>query len=145
MSTDARVLIRTLAERLGLAVWTTDKRMRITLYVDGDGRGPEETSGSGGKSRPVNGSGRVVFDAHRRALRGESVAFGYVRGGKSYEAVVEPLANERGHLVGCLGIALDVTAYRRDGLARRNGRGNGSGRPSIPREGVGRISPDPGA
>ena len=51
--------------------------------------------------------------AHRRALTGESVSFEHQWNGGVYRCHVEPLRDREGHIVGCLGFALDISEQRR--------------------------------
>jgi hypothetical protein len=53
-------------------------------------------------------AGQVVLEAHKRALRGESVTFEFERDGKPYQAVVDPLRDMSGRLIGSVGIAMNL-------------------------------------
>ena len=54
--------------------------------------------------------GGVTLDAHRCALRGDSVRYDVRRDGSTFRCVVEPLQDARGRIVGVVGKAEDITA-----------------------------------
>jgi PAS domain S-box-containing protein len=94
-------------------VWTTDRDLRFTSVrgllldrVDGDGW-------AGKRLDEVGGSSRQAIEAHRLALDGETVEYRYEFAGNSWTVTVEPLADDHGAIVGCLAVALDMTAPRR--------------------------------
>jgi PAS domain S-box-containing protein len=123
---NAEEALRRSEERLRLALrrmpailWTTDAELRVTfcagaglaaLHVD-----PENVT-----------LGKTVFDyfrtddrtfypiaAHCRALAGESVNFEMEWQGAVFQAHLEPLRDGAGRAVGCIGVAVDVSARRR--------------------------------
>jgi PAS domain-containing protein len=51
--------------------------------------------------------------AHRRALAGESATYEHEWAGNCYQIHLEPLRDAEGRIVGCIGIALDITVRKR--------------------------------
>jgi len=110
--------LRLMVEQMPAVLWTTDRQLRFTSSL-GSG-----LSRLGLKANAVvglhlleyfNPGGRdtVAYQAHLEALNGESVSFEQVWGGNIYQSHVEPLRNAEGEIVGCVGLALDVTEQRR--------------------------------
>ncbi len=101
-------------EQLPAMVWTTGSDLGITstrgaalaklAFSPGDLVGlPVETLFAGTR--------HVELAAHRAALAGETVAFESTLAGRTYQAIVKPLAGDGGE-GGVIGVALDVTARR---------------------------------
>jgi two-component system cell cycle sensor histidine kinase/response regulator CckA len=65
-----------------------------------------------GKSM-LDSYGPEVAERARRALAGESVAYSLEFQGRAYEAKLTPQRNERGAVIGAIGVSLDVTERRR--------------------------------
>ncbi|MBI3871939.1 MAG: PAS domain S-box protein [candidate division Zixibacteria bacterium] len=110
--------LRLITEQIPTIIWTTDRELRFTSSL-----------GAGLKSldlRRNEAVGTTLFDffqtadlefepiaAHRRALQGETVRYVVTWGGNDYESQVEPLCDGDSRIVGCIGVAHDVTRYRR--------------------------------
>jgi len=109
-----QTLAVTLAQ-LPVVLWTTDAELRFT--------------GAAGSGREVLGDadqdvrGMTLFayfkttdptfgpiDAHRRALKGESVTYEAVWEGRTFQSHVEPQRDAAGGIIGVIGIAFDVTS-----------------------------------
>jgi PAS domain S-box-containing protein len=99
------------------AVWATDRDLRLT-YVHGQTARIEAVE----SERLI---GRTVYDFvgtraatepliahHLSALAGGHESFLYQRLDRSYEVLIEPLRDDSGAIVGCVGAALDVTRQR---------------------------------
>lgn len=95
-------------------IWTTDADLRCTssagVALGRIGRTPNETVGRTiaelvGTDDPAHPS----IAAHHRALGGESAGYLDRYHDRDFEAQIEPLRDPRGNVVGCIGIALDVT------------------------------------
>ncbi len=117
---------RAQAERLRLigaqapgAVWTTDADLRCT-YAGGRDVGllgssvADELLGQPlprllGAREPTD----AAWDAHRLALRGESVVFEQTRDDRVFSCHLEPLREAGGRVTGVVGVASDVTSERR--------------------------------
>jgi len=109
---------RLMAEQLPALLWTTDAGLRITSSV---GAGLAALN-----LQPNQTDGMTLFEyfrtedqnflpiaAHRRALGGESVTYEHEWAGNCYQVHLEPLRDAQSRIVGCIGIALDVTARKR--------------------------------
>jgi PAS domain-containing protein len=51
----------------------------------------------------------VIVDAHRRALQGEPLTYETQWRDRTFQSHVEPLHDAGGLIVGCIGVALDIT------------------------------------
>ncbi len=113
---DTQAIQRLILDRLPAIVWATDRDLRFTF------------SAGGGLSALGLGSGQVALlgtslygyfqtrDAthpgiapHVHALQGESVAFEMSWLERVFQTRVEPLRDRKENIVGCIGLALDVT------------------------------------
>ncbi len=107
--------LRLLIEPMPALVWTTDRELRFSSSLGGG------LASFGLRAKP----GTTLFDyygthdlealpirAHRLALAGESVSFEQNWEGRMLQTRVEPLRGEGGEILGCIGIAVDVTERR---------------------------------
>lgn len=107
-----------ITEQIPAVLWTTDLELRITSVHGATlkqfGAEPSEVLGQT-LEKLLDGDevGAYAIEAHRRALRGESVAYERRYRDRDYDVRIEPLRNEQGHIVGCLRLALDVTERKR--------------------------------
>lgn len=106
--------IQLLTENLPVVMWTTDRDLRCTS-VTGAGL-------TAMKLRPTEVVGRLaeevlgyfdskapVFAAHQMALDGKPAPFELEFKGRHLQAHVSPQRSSSGAVVGCVGIALDIT------------------------------------
>lgn len=109
--------LRLLTEQMPAVLWTTDQQLRFT-----------SSSGAGLlglKLQPNEVVGQTLFQyfntedefnpaiaAHRLALSGESAVFEFDWMERTFDAHVSPLRQNGGHIVGTVGVALDVTNER---------------------------------
>ncbi len=106
--------LRVLTEKMPAVLWTTDIDLRFTSSL---GAGL-----TGLQSHPGDAVGMTLFEyfqtddpdfaaisAHRRALQGETVSYEMVWMGRAFHSHVEPLYDTGGRIIGCIGVALDVT------------------------------------
>jgi len=120
-------------EELPALVWATDCQLRFTSYL-GAGLAVLNL-----RSEQLVGMDLLEFfhtrdpdfpavAAHRRALRGESVACEQEWAGRIYQLRVDPLQDERGQILGCIGVAQEMSERRQfertwrkaqEGLERR--------------------------
>jgi PAS domain S-box-containing protein len=109
----SRARLHLVLEQLPAVVWTTDTDLRITSLSGADlsaagrewdrivGRRLPDLDGFLGVSEGVR--------AHRRALEGATAHFELDVRGRIYDCSVEPLRGAEGEIVGCVGLAVDVT------------------------------------
>ena len=120
--------LRLILRQVPGTVWATDRDLRFT-YVRG-----QTLAGLGKTERLV---GRTVGDVvrsedptepaiahHLAALAGGRQSFPYFRSGQWYDVQVEPLRDDSGAIIGCVGAAINVTDRRNtlDRLARSEAR-----------------------
>ncbi len=111
---DEAAQLGSLAAQLPLYVWTTDAELRVTSVFGAQVAADDPRLG--------RWRGRTVYElfrsrkpeyppiaAHLAALRGESGRYEYTYEGRRQECRVQPLRDEAGAVVGCLGLALDTT------------------------------------
>lgn len=106
--------LRLVVEQLPGVIWTVDRELRVTS-VQGAGlkvmrRGVTELIGRTGPE--ILGEDDPLHDQVRRALAGESQVTEGRWFGRLYQVGLEPLRDEDGHIVGCLGVSWDVTELR---------------------------------
>ena len=103
-------LVRLLLEELPAIVWSTDSGLRFTSCLGAGlpaldlrhdqvvGTTLFEVFGTDDRSFPA-------IAAHCRALQGESISFEQEWAGNSYQTRVDPLRDETGRIIGCIGVA----------------------------------------
>ncbi len=104
-----------LLSQLPAIIWTTDQELRLTSLT-GAGLPGLPRSAWQRQSQPLDRAlegSHLAVEAHRRALRGESMEFGEEVEGRSYWSRVEPLRDTAGTVSGCLGMALDISEKKR--------------------------------
>ncbi|MBD3299528.1 MAG: PAS domain S-box protein [candidate division Zixibacteria bacterium] len=106
--------LRMIVEQLPAVLWTTDRELRFTSSFGAGlvrlGLKPGQVVGmSLHEFFQTDDPEYIVLAAHRRVLAGESVSFEVEWLGNSYDVHVEPLRNEADEIVGCIGVAQDVT------------------------------------
>ena len=101
--------IRVLWDQIPAVLWTTDSDLILTSSLGSrlarTGVGPNQLAGT-----PLSvlcGADDEPIRAHRRALRGESVAFGIIWTDGGYRARVGPLRDSSGQIIGTVCVALD--------------------------------------
>jgi PAS domain S-box-containing protein len=107
-----------LLAQLPAVIWTTDLDLRLTSAMGASvadyralggldlARNPEGTGSAARRKCPC-------YVAHQRALRAESAEYEVAGATRVFSARVEPLRDTLGNIVGCLGLALDVTERKR--------------------------------
>ena len=105
---------RALMEHLPAVVWTTDVDMRL-MDIEGLVQPPTKPPNAGQRGQRVedqfgaDDDPRPTVDAHARALQGDVVVYQAHRGGRTYQAHVEPLRGSDNEIVGVIGVAIDIT------------------------------------
>ena len=112
---ESEARLRVLVEQTPAVLWTTDTQLRFT-FAQGAGMAalglhPDQVMGSlvseFGLSDDPDMS--VIVDAHRRALQGEPLTYETQWRDRTFQSHVEPLRDAGGLIVGCIGVALDIT------------------------------------
>lgn len=109
--------LRLILRQVPGVVWATDRELRFT-YVHGqmmldDVESQQRLVGTTlydfvGSHEPTE----PAVAHHLAALTGARQSFQYVRRGRSFEVLIEPLRDAGGVVVGCVGAAIDVTDLR---------------------------------
>jgi two-component system, cell cycle sensor histidine kinase and response regulator CckA len=117
--------LRLLTDQLPAVIWSTDLDLCFTYSA---GAGLRFIAGTPGEEDnclslfEYFGTDDPNFKPianHLRALKGESVAYEMDWMGRTFDAHVEPLRDPQGEIIGCIGIALDVTERKEMGEALR--------------------------
>jgi len=109
---------RLLLERTPAIVWTTDVDLSVTSIAG------QEAAALGMTGDRMLGRSLIdvvnehaglegVLAAHYRALEGQRATYDADVGDRVFHGAVEPLRDESGRIVGCVGLGLDVTHRRR--------------------------------
>lgn len=123
--TPAKALFHLMAENMPGVVWSVDAELRFTSFF--------------GAGLPLLGLetdevvGTTLFEffrtddedfppiaCHHRALQGESVAYEQTWLGRTYQVRVEPLIEKEAGIIGCMGIAHDITEHKQAEEALRD-------------------------
>ena len=107
-----------LVEKLPLYFWSTDRRLIITSHWG------SKTSQSG--DFPANSVGQSIqqflrcreasetpIKQHFLALRGTASRLEYASGERLYDLSIDPYRGRDGNVIGCIGVALDITDRRK--------------------------------
>jgi PAS domain S-box-containing protein len=120
--------LRLILRQVPGTVWATDRDLRLT-YVRGQTLvGPDKTERLVGRTvgdvvRSEDPTEPVIAH-HLAALAGGRQSFPYFHYGQWYDVLVEPLRDDSGAIIGCVGAAINVTDRRNtlDRLARSEAR-----------------------
>jgi|GEM_PF-4931736 len=106
--------LRLLLDQLPALLWTTDRNLRFTSFC-----GSALPADAAPQSQVI---GRTLFDVfatedenllairmHRRALDGGSASYDLPWDDRAYHVQVEPLLDSQGCIIGCVGVAMDIT------------------------------------
>lgn len=109
---ESKAKLRLIIQQLPAHIWTTDTDLRVSSVMGGTlthiGIDPNQFIGKP-LGELLETSDHAALLAHRRALEGESAGYELNVMDRLYEARVEPLRDGQGQIVGCVGLALDVT------------------------------------
>src|SRR5215467_11529961 len=110
--------LRLLVEQMPVILWTTDKHLRITSNWGSGFQllniGPGELLGSTVLEFLLcDYTGAEPVLRHCEALRGTPSRFEYKRADRVLDIQVEPLRSFEGEIIGCMGVALDITERKK--------------------------------
>ncbi len=106
--------LQIILSQLPAMFWTTDTDLNFTYstgaainMMDEDAQNSKNTDLY--KYFKTADENFLPIAQHRKALKGKSGKYEMQWGGRVFESLVEPLRNENNQIVGCIGIALDIT------------------------------------
>ncbi len=110
--------LRLMHEQIPAHVWVTDTAMRVTS-TSGNALPPERSSErylgqTLDELIEANDLREMVLAAYRRALQGESAEYELNVEAYTFACRVEPLRDGQGEIVGCVGLAVDITEHKRN-------------------------------
>ena len=119
---DRPQMLSLLLEQMPCLGWSTDADLRFTISLGGG------LAALGGQAGQHEGTlltdyfppGHPTPEAHREALAGESVRFEMDLSDRCFQAQVEPLREPDGTIIGCTGVAVDITERRQTEQALRD-------------------------
>jgi len=112
-----RAQLQLMLDQMPAIVWTTDPHLRFTSST-GAGLNtlavqPDDIAGQDlYEYFQTQDPGFKPIAAHYRALKGESVCYEIDWAGRSFLAYIEPLRDESENIIGCLGLAHDITEQK---------------------------------
>jgi len=121
---DSRVLFHWVTQQLPAMIWSTDCELRI-ISVSGAVLSALDVSPDGiiGTTLPefygTEDPNYPPLQAHLRALQGETVAYEIELVGRTFRCHVGQLRDDGGTILGCAGVAQDVTECKQAEEARR--------------------------
>ncbi|HEX2905412.1 MAG TPA: PAS domain S-box protein, partial [Phototrophicaceae bacterium] len=113
----SEIQLQLFVEQLPVVLWTTDAQLQITSCLGAGlktlGLEPDDLLGmtlyeylqTNEPQHPLIVAHRAALEGTSTALEGEGVRQGY------YSTYVESLVDEQGSIIGCVGIALDITPH----------------------------------
>ncbi len=109
---------RLITEHLATSLWTTDTQLRFTSSLGagllGVGLRPDELVGrSVYQHFQAYKLDHPVIAGHLLALEGQSAVFERDWRSRTYHVRLEPIRQETGHVVGTVGVAVDITESKR--------------------------------
>jgi PAS domain S-box-containing protein len=110
----AEAHLRLLMEQMPVVFWTADLRLRITSHWGSGFRGLRAFRGNppGQTIHEYLGCPRdqeTPVKQHLDALSGVASRFEYRRRKRVFDMSIEPMRNTSGAVIGCIGVALDIT------------------------------------
>jgi len=114
----AEAHLQFLVEKLPLYFWTTDRRLQVISYYGSTAR-PAFASSINSTGLPVQEflcvteASEAPVKQHFLALRGIASRFEYTSNNRLYDVSIEPYFDSQRNVIGCIGMALDITERRR--------------------------------
>lgn len=119
---ESEARLRLITDTTPAILWTTDQHLHFTS-ITGAGLKTLRLQPHHLIGKPIsafittaNLSSSPV-EAHRRALRGETFVYEQVWSGQTHQVHLEPLRDPSGHIIGSIGIALDITQRKQTEIA----------------------------
>jgi len=116
--TAAQTHFRLMVQQMPVVFWTTDQRLRITSHW-GPTLGLHRRMQTKAIGQTIHEFLRCPRDEeapvkqHLAALRGISSRFEYKRRNHVFDISIEPLRDSDGTILGCIGVALDITERKK--------------------------------
>ena len=116
--TAAQTHFRLMVQQMPVVFWTTDQRLRITSHW-GPTLGLHRRMQTKAIGQTIHEFLRCPRDEeapvkqHLAALRGVSSRFEYKRRNHVFDISIEPLRDSDGTILGCIGVALDITERKK--------------------------------
>lgn len=110
--------LRLVMEQMPVLLWTTDRQLRITSNWGAESQHSGIRAGNL-RGKPISEilscreADRTPVAHHYSALCGESTKFEYKRQDRILEIHLEALRAESGEIIGCMGVAVDITQRKR--------------------------------
>ncbi len=109
-----QVRLRLMLEQLPAILWSVDRELRITSSTGAalNGLGLQAGQVVGQTLYEYLGTDDPSFQPiarHRQAIEGQANEYEMEWQGRTFQAALEPLRSEQGEIVGCVGVALDIT------------------------------------
>ncbi len=107
-----------LVEKLPLYFWATDRRLVITSHWGSKSNPTADfPANSAGQSIQrflrCREAGESPIKQHFLALRGTASRLEYASGDRLYDLSIDPYRGREGSVIGCIGVALDITDRRK--------------------------------
>ena len=114
----AETHLQFLVEKLPLYFWTTDRRLQVTSHWGSPARPVSDfPADSVGQSIQeflrVSEASEPPVKQHFLALRGMASRFEYAAHNRLYDVSIEPYFDSQRNVIGCVGMALDITERRK--------------------------------
>lgn len=115
---ESRLRLQLITEQVPAILWSTDRDLKVT-YLAGKSLSdlqldPRHIVGTRlSEYSQTEDSKLPPLSLHHQALGGQSISYEVCSEGHTYQEHLEPLRNANGMIVGCLGVALDVTERKR--------------------------------
>lgn len=104
--------LRLVTAQMPSILWTTDTDLRVTSVLGAGLPWLHQTDKLTERLMEwfgIEGTDLSAIDAHRRALRGQADGYEHTVADRVFDVRIEPLRDDQGQIIGCLGLALDIT------------------------------------
>lgn len=110
------VLLKSVLEQMPALLWTTDRDLRITASWGSTSPNTAKPAGFAGRRAQesfIQSAHAATVAEHTMALRGISSRVEYHHLNRDFEIRLEPLRDDSGEIIGCIGAGMDVTERKR--------------------------------